>query len=132
MKRGEHVQITSLNFLARFSFVSVFNTILGVTTFPVLKTFFFNVSDAALMTISYALCLCVSFGMHGKVTFGVRLTPKKFFEFCFANAGILISSIWLVTTIVEMSQWDVRFVQPIVAVGMQVLLVMFYKKIFGR
>ena len=115
---------------ARVGLVSLVNTTVGVSIFPILKTAFPVVHNTYLIIFSHITCLLLSFLMHGKITFRSNLSFIRLLYFCIVNVLSLVIMIGLVKTLVKHSGYDVRLVQPAIALFMQFIIVFFYKAIF--
>ena len=116
--------------LVRITSVSALNTIVGVSAFPILKTIFRETSNVTLMVVAYVFCVLFSFFSHGKISFHARLSAKKLLMFTLTNLMSLGLMILIVEYIVRSVGVDVRLVQPIVAVTLQIFVIMLYKLIF--
>ena len=117
-------------FFARFGVASLINTLFGVAVFPVAKTVFEYVSNDLLIIICYVAGICFSFTTHGKLTFVSVLTIKKFLWFFGLNVFAMIVIVIGSTSGSTVLSLDIRLVQPVLAVAVQVILIFFYQRIF--
>ena len=115
---------------ARIGLVSIINTLIGISVFPILKTVFHSQDNAVLMVISYALCVSLSFCLHGKISFRAVLSVSKFVAFSIVNLGSLLIMVVSVSFLAKMLPVDIRIIQPVVAVLLQFGVVLIYKFIF--
>jgi len=118
--------------ILRFGLVSLVNTTVGILAFPALKTIFPLVSNGVLMTIAYLACVFLSFVLHGRYTFRGQLSFLNLFLFFSVNSVLLFAMIFSVNLLVDLSDFDVRLIQPVIAVTFQLFAVIFYKLIFSR
>ena len=116
-----------LKLYARFGYVSIVNTAFGLSLFPLAVTTFQNSNLLLLMAVSHMLAMSFSYVMHSKFTFFAKLTCFKailfFLVHCLALLCIYFCTIWTVSV----SNFDIRIIQPILAVVTQLAFVPLYR-----
>lgn len=112
-----------------FFLVAIPNTIVGLSIFPILKTFFMESSNFLLMSISHVAAVTFSFLLHSKLTFKSSVTPTRWTIFSIVNFISLASCYVLSESASTFFNKDIRIVQPIVAVLLQLLLIPLYRKL---
>lgn len=126
------IRAINSGFLARIGLVSIINTLVGISIFPILKTILHNQNNAILMSASYVICIVLSFCLHGKISFRSSLTPSRFVAFFIVNLSSLLIMIFSVSSLAEALNYDIRIIQPAVAVILQIAVVFLYQHIFWK
>lgn len=117
--------------LVRFSISSAVNTLAGISIFPIIKTLFFDVDLLLLMTVSYVICLMISFATHNYYTFKVSFSIRRIFSFTILQCFLLFANYFITKSFGQILDADVRIIQPIVAVALQFASLGVYRRIFN-
>lgn len=112
---------------ARFGYVSIFNTAFGLSLFPLAVTTFQNSNLLLVMAICHILAVSFSYVTHSKFTFFAKLTFFRailfFLVHFLAFLCIYFCTIWSVSV----SNFDIRVIQPIMAIVIQFAFVPLYR-----
>ena len=105
------------------------NTAFGLSIFPVLYTIVPGLSLLSLMIIAHVLAVLFSYTTQSLFTFRSTLTAVKFLKFLALNLFSLFLCYGVTLLILNLTTIDVRLIQPIVALFIQISLIPFYRLI---
>ena len=114
----------------RFVLTSAVNTVPGLTVFPALKTVFPNESLFLLMAVSYTTCVLFSYTTHGRFTFKAPFAISSLAKFFLLHFCLLGLNYLFTLALFQMIKLDVRLIQPLVALLIQLGAFWLYRHIY--
>ena len=116
----------------RFLVVAIPSTFIGLSIFPILKTFFPNENNLLLMSVAHLSAVSISFFLHSQFTFRSTPTPRKWAAFTILNTVNLFLVFYISEEFSMAFKADIRVIQPVTALIIQLGLVPIYSLLMPR